>query len=664
VPGWRRNRGGLQAADPAVLSPDRPREDWHTLPPLPTVLRTPTMTVAVGAFNDSLSTWHNPSFLSPLGHQIDRDGPAGLITGIAGASASPEPSTDHHDQRPAVAEGVPAPLQRSVTSWRPPMPARSSLMTAPDVDLGPVSVRTLTVGPWSTERTSTDPVIATDQEAESAGMHAESPDIPAARSQTSPTYGAVSTDFSEVPASGETSADDREGVALPRPQSLVSDLGSSRVVAQRQVEQNAPHTPQRRLGLGAPLSDPPAGFPARAERDTQQPVVARFPDGPAPRDSGVMRPHLPQLLAPAAGSPADSADAPERARAPQSVQRTLADQRSADDLASHSPIAAKAATPVRQPSPQAPLTGDFQARYALRPAETPLVKTATSMPSADHAAIQRLEATPRASPGNLDQRSPAPAAGPQLPADRQPTIPLKSDPGTADKPAHPPDRLQSAAQRLADVAPLLGDLQPLRMLDVRSGASTGLQPAPASMIPDAPRSPPVQRSVPARSAVARPDAMVRGSEAGHSERPGRYADPGAIAVARGLARRDFDGSVVFDLGPSPVLHDPSELLLPRPDESAGWPTPAGSQQTVQRQEATEPAETAAPPPENGPASTMPVPSAAPNVSATAAAAAAPGAALPPLEELARQLFGPLTARLKAELRLDRERAGLLTDLRQ
>jgi hypothetical protein len=41
----------------------------------------------------------------------------------------------------------------------------------------------------------------------------------------------------------------------------------------------------------------------------------------------------------------------------------------------------------------------------------------------------------------------------------------------------------------------------------------------------------------------------------------------------------------------------------------------------------------------------------------------PGASTQSLDELARQLFDPLAARLKAELRLDRERAGLLTDLR-
>jgi hypothetical protein len=36
---------------------------------------------------------------------------------------------------------------------------------------------------------------------------------------------------------------------------------------------------------------------------------------------------------------------------------------------------------------------------------------------------------------------------------------------------------------------------------------------------------------------------------------------------------------------------------------------------------------------------------------------------PDIDELARRLFAPLSRRLKAELRLDRERAGLLLDHR-
>ena len=52
-----------------------------------------------------------------------------------------------------------------------------------------------------------------------------------------------------------------------------------------------------------------------------------------------------------------------------------------------------------------------------------------------------------------------------------------------------------------------------------------------------------------------------------------------------------------------------------------------------------------------------------------AAAPSPGpgtgqSAQPSTDELVRRLFDPLAARLKAELRLDRERAGLITDLRR
>jgi CubicO group peptidase (beta-lactamase class C family) len=48
--------------------------------------------------------------------------------------------------------------------------------------------------------------------------------------------------------------------------------------------------------------------------------------------------------------------------------------------------------------------------------------------------------------------------------------------------------------------------------------------------------------------------------------------------------------------------------------------------------------------------------------AGAAVQAATGA--PSTDELVRRLFDPLAARLKAELRLDRERAGFVTDLRR
>jgi hypothetical protein len=116
-------------------------------------------------------------------------------------------------------------------------------------------------------------------------------------------------------------------------------------------------------------------------------------------------------------------------------------------------------------------------------------------------------------------------------------------------------------------------------------------------------------------------------------------------VTRGLADRDPDGSVIFDLGPAPA---------PSP------PFP----ETVQRQGASGPPDAPGPSPgREPPVAVTPAPS-APATATAPAAGHTPAPASPPLDELARQLFGPLSARLKAELRLDRERAGLLTDLRQ
>jgi hypothetical protein len=132
-----------------------------------------------------------------------------------------------------------------------------------------------------------------------------------------------------------------------------------------------------------------------------------------------------------------------------------------------------------------------------------------------------------------------------------------------------------------------------------------------------------------------------------------------------VARRDSDGSVVFDLGHSPVLPLQATPQLLRHDQPAGSDDTSGHPRTVQRQEAVQRADAPAvsPDDESSPAIT-PVPTAAPASTGPPSTPAGDVAAGPPLDELARQLFDPLVARLKAELRLDRERAGLLTDMRR
>ncbi len=176
----------------------------------------------------------------------------------------------------------------------------------------------------------------------------------------------------------------------------------------------------------------------------------------------------------------------------------------------------------------------------------------------------------------------------------------------------------------------------------------GPRPAPDTVVTHVPRGTPVQRSVHVPVPVGQPggraSAVTAGPVPGGPEPAVAFADPGAVAVDRGLAHRDPDGSVVFDLAPGPA---PSPPLPP---------------ETVQRQDASGPADAPGPSPATAPPAAT-APSGAATVT-TAAAGHARHPASPPLDELARQLFGPLSARLKAELRLDRERAGLLTDLRQ
>jgi len=63
------------------------RAAWQDLPPLPHVL-TPTPPIApLDAFTASLVTRRDPSFLAPLGHLVDPDGPSGHVDGLA----RPEP---------------------------------------------------------------------------------------------------------------------------------------------------------------------------------------------------------------------------------------------------------------------------------------------------------------------------------------------------------------------------------------------------------------------------------------------------------------------------------------------------------------------------------------------------------------------------------------------
>jgi len=93
--------------------------------------------------------------------------------------------------------------------------------------------------------------------------------------------------------------------------------------------------------------------------------------------------------------------------------------------------------------------------------------------------------------------------------------------------------------------------------------------------------------------------------------------------------------------------------VPQPAESATTANEGFAHEDGYTSVQLQSADTAPPPSE--PTAAVPAPSGSP---------APAGAATPPtdLDEMARRLYEPLSARLRAELWLDRERAGAMSDL--
>jgi hypothetical protein len=304
------------------------------------------------------------------------------------------------------------------------------------------------------------------------------------------------------------------------------------------------------------------------------------------------------------------------------------------------PLVESAAMPVRPPvdavgpvGPTAPLSG-FAARInALAHDESPVERVEVSpWIGSERDKPPTSEALPAGAPSTPNlvaapvqrhavvgipvvQRSDRPSAlrapTASLMADRPPALSVRTDLSSAVDPAPPAQHVsfapvvQSAVQRAA--APVVS-----RVAEPISISSPPVHAEPPST-PDLPRTQPRTDWPPLST------PMVQRSFA---------------AMFAGSAESDTGNA-----GPS------------RSDDHPGFTT-------VQLQPAAE----ATPMPTPEPTPTAPPPEATP---APAAAAAAPtaGTSATDLDEMARRLYEPLSARLRAELWLDRERAGLVTDAR-
>lgn len=395
---------------------------------------------------------------------------------------------------------------------------------------------------------------------------------------------------------------------------------------QRTAAPPSARPPRRTPGLGAPL----AGLPPTAQRQTaQQQTTQRQAERSPAAQPPVAMPPLVQRESSSA-TPAGHSSVPLDGGTPAVPE---APETSVVDQGAGGAPAEEVAEPV------APLLGD--APLAGGGGESAAVESRASAPQQPTAPVQRSAYAPGPTP------VPPPAHGPTAPLLGERPLSLRNAAGPADPgPATGAAVQRSAAgggvQRTAmppdgpSTAP--PDAVPVRWITPDPGMPSGLPPVT-----------PLQRAV---SPVQRQTGGAPPVPRSAARSPGRATFPsaGSVAVAAGVAQRMADGSVVFGAAP---LHGTSRPVVQRDAEIAEEPP---------RLPEPEPPPVTEPEPEPDMAAGPESMPAAPDAQAGAGSPTGQGA--PPVtDELVRALYGPLSRLLKADLRLERERAGFLINTR-
>ncbi|MCX5501922.1 hypothetical protein OG887_21440 [Streptomyces sp. NBC_00053] len=406
---------------------------------------------------------------------------------------------------------------------------------------------------------------------------------------------------------------------------------SSGPAVQRSALPSSPDRPRRAPGLGAPMSALPptaqrqaahaapeaeaaagsyeaAAAPEASEvrEAPEAPSASSGVPEPAPDTSGATAPLLGDSpLLPAASEPVPAAPAP-------AVQRSSA-------VSFPGPLA-----PPRTSDPVAPLLADRPVALQAGPGGGVGAVQSSAVDGAEAETAGVPSAGTGAMPGPSSYSPPS--ASPSAPPD---SVPVRWTSDRAGVPSvTPAASLPAALQRTATAtAPAPGE------------AARTSYPSRPALQRQAVGGPPVPRSLPGSGSRSAPAAASAPSVTSTS-----FTTAGSAAVAAGVAQRMADGSVVF-----------------------GSPPPSYSAAVVQRETESE-----EPPPPDPPQDAAPEPEPEPEPGPTAEAHGAPGAsgAAPahggaPVvsDELVRALYAPLSRLFKADLRLERERAGFLINTR-
>lgn len=484
------------------------------------------------------------------------------------------------------------------------------------------------------------------------------------------------------------------GVALAAPGNPVPAVQRTVDMPLRLRSNPAPVAVRRAYGESAPVlttaagSSAEAGLPVRqlvgeeplvqrsetaGQRDTELDTsealpgaatvqrLASSPSAQPPRRTpglGAPLPGLPPTAQRQAYRPSDAQPAASR---PPVVQRESTSAASADDPFDAAPGGTPVAPEAPVPSdgtevsvPVAPLLGDAPLAGAVSGGEPGGEGVAAATPTTT-VPVQRSEAVRAGLPP-----VPPPAAGPAAPllGDRPLSLRSATDPGPPAGAAVQRAPEGGGVQRIpappAGPPPSQPSAVPVRWTVPGPGAPSG---PPAALLQreaapvqqrQAGGVPPVQRQTVGVPLVQRQTGGMPPVPASAAVRAGGRAaaspNAGSVAVAAGVAQRMADGSVVFGAAP---LHGTSRPVIQRDAEIAEEPPPLPE---------PEPPPTAEPEPGPEASAGPEVMPAGADADARAGAAAKQGA--PPVtDELVRALYGPLSRLLKADLRLDRERAG-------
>jgi hypothetical protein len=671
---WLRGGPRAQPEVAAVAAPvQRAVGDWARVPILQPVLSEPSLLVDPRRFAAGLASWQDPTHLGPLGHAISPDAPAGTVHGVT--HYAPPPTRVSTVDAPQVQRRH-SPLPDALHIPTPPEDPQRQEIPPPEAGVEvhvPEAVRPVELPPAGVPAVPAPPPRTVQrQEASGAGPQGVHPVGSTWSDATAPPdepQAVQPVEVSpEVPGISAETAGQRSEVAVVRPRESTFSVPRVEAEVVRPIDPPSPEVPtlgarpqvvQRREAAAPQVvqryeraAEGPVLPQVVQRQETALPQVVQRQEVAAP---AAVRPvDVPTLGAPTPGVPpqvvqrqdaaaevARPVDVPTLGVPPQVVQRQ---QRAAPEVVRPVDVPSVGVVPTPGVPPQVVQPQERAAGEVVRLVDVPslgvpspvLQRREAAAPGAVRlgevaAGVQR-EVLPQgfAPVGGGSAMRSRPGLGeplPGLPPTAQrvstvgvPTGPSGGAPAVPDLvyelgvPSESPvqrvtvaDGWHAPAQRIAPVLPLVGD-HPV-VLRVPADA-----PPPAGAVPTVA----VQWDRPARTTASTPPPP---------EPPRPSTVDSTLAAVPGISTAAL--AVAQFVAPSVQRADSA----PDPSTRPADPTPADPPPEAPASTTT----TTPPPP--------PAHSAQPQVT----------------DELVRALYDPLSRLFRAELRLERERAGLLVD---